>query len=71
MAQVSLISRIRVGFMGRGADGLGYPNSQSYSKQACAFGLRSLSMLLTLSAAVKPKLLYLKYGGHRGEKGEE
>ena len=24
-------------------DGLAYPNSQPYSKQACAFGLRSLS----------------------------
>jgi len=34
-------------------DGLVYTNSQPYSKRACAFGLRSLSKLLTLSALVK------------------
>ena len=38
---------------GRGVDGLVYTNSQPYSKRACAFGLRSLSKLLTLSALVK------------------
>ena len=40
---------------GRGVDGLVYTNSQPYSKRACAFGLRSLSKLLTLSALVKPE----------------
>ncbi len=45
----------RVGFTGRGVDGLVYSNSQPYSKRACAFGLRSLSKLLTLSALVKPE----------------
>ena len=44
-----------VGFTGRGVDGLVYTNSQPYSKRACAFGLRSLSKLLTLSALVKPE----------------
>ena len=32
-----------LGVGGRGVDGLDYPNSQPYSKRACAFGLRSLS----------------------------
>jgi len=45
----------RVGFTGRGVDGLVYTNSQPYSERACAFGLRSLSKLLTLSALVKPE----------------
>ena len=44
-----------VGFTGRGVDGLVYTNPQPYSKRACAFGLRSLSKLLTLSALVKPE----------------
>jgi len=42
-------------FTGRGVNGLVYTNSQPYSKRACAFGLRSLSKLLTLSALVKPE----------------
>ena len=47
---------------GRGVDGLVYTNSQPYSKRACAFGLRSLSKLLTLTAFVKPEksLFFLK-----------
>jgi hypothetical protein len=50
-----------MGFTGRAGTGLYYPNSQPYSKPACAFGLRGSSKLLTLSAVVKPELLYLKY----------
>ncbi|MBA7656408.1 hypothetical protein ES703_64332 [subsurface metagenome] len=51
-------------------DGLVYTNSQPYSKRACAFGLRSLSKLLTLSALVKPEksLFFLERIGTKKDK---
>ncbi len=57
--------------MGLAVTGLFYPNLQPYSERARAFGLRSSSKLLTLSAVVKPELLYLKYGvrARRGGRG--
>ena len=62
--------RREVGFTGRGVDGLVYTNSQPYSKRACAFGLQSLSKLLTLSALVKPEksLFFLERIATKGHK---
>jgi hypothetical protein len=61
-----------VSFTGRGVNGLAYTNSQPYSKRACAFGLRSLSMVadvVSVGEAAEESFLFTEdsheYLGHK------